>query len=133
MTAIVSLIISILLTLLDETVTPSKFDGDFIIRLVAILLGTGGLTTALIALLKWRPEAGQITVTAAQGAVIVQTGVIENLHKELARVEKELEEEREEKRQLIIELQDYKKRLRKLEDSFYELRGRTCDLEAAGS
>ena len=56
------------------------------------LLGGGGLLGGLYALLKLRPEAGQITVTAAQGAVIVQTGVIENLKKEIGRLADHLAE-----------------------------------------
>ncbi len=43
--------------------------------------------TAAVAFYKVKPEAGQIVVTAAQGALIVQTGVIENLQKELKRIQ----------------------------------------------
>lgn len=51
----------------------------------------GGLVTAIIALYKVKPEAGQIVVTAAQGALLVQTGVLENLQKEITRLGEEVE------------------------------------------
>jgi predicted nuclease with TOPRIM domain len=55
-----------------------------IVGLLAVILG-GGFLSGIYMLLKLRPEAGQITVTAAQGAVIVQTGVIDTLKAELER------------------------------------------------
>ena len=57
----------------------------------------GGLFTAIVALWKVKPESGQIVVTAAQGALLVQTGVIENLQKEILR--------------LTVEVNDLKKSL----------------------
>ncbi len=58
---------------------------------VSFIFG-GGLVTAIVALYKVKPEAGQIVVTAAQGALVVQTGVIENLQKEIIRLGVEIEE-----------------------------------------
>jgi predicted RNase H-like nuclease (RuvC/YqgF family) len=57
---------------------------------VSFIFG-GGLVTAIVALYKVKPEAGQIVVTAAQGALVVQTGVIENLQKEIQRLGEEVE------------------------------------------
>jgi cell division protein FtsB len=54
---------------------------SFVPIIVAILSG-GGLAGGVYALLKLRPEAGQIVVTAAQGALVVQAGVIEALVEE---------------------------------------------------
>lgn len=54
-----------------------------VIAAVATLVFGGG---GIYALLKVRPEAGQISVTAAQGAVIVQTGVIDSLKEENERL-----------------------------------------------
>lgn len=54
------------------------------------LFGGGGL----VALLRVNADKGKIVVEAAQGAVIVQTGVIDDLQEELARVKAELAEER---------------------------------------
>ena len=56
------------------------------LTIVIAIAGSGGACGGLYALLKLRPEAGQITVSAAQGAVIVQSGVIENLQKEIVRL-----------------------------------------------
>lgn len=67
-----------------------------IIIIVASIVGSSGVVAAIVALVKLRPEAGQILVTTAQSVVIVQTSVIDNLQKELARVSHEMEELREE-------------------------------------
>jgi len=63
---------------------------EMIVGLLAVLLG-GGFLSGIYMLLKLRPEAGQITVTAAQGAVIVQTGVIDTLKAELDRAQHRLQ------------------------------------------
>ena len=59
--------------------------------IISSLIG-GGLAASYVALYKVKPEAGQIVVTAAQGALVVQTGVIENLRKELKRVQEEADQ-----------------------------------------
>lgn len=51
-----------------------------------VAIGSGGLIGGIVALYKMRPEAGQITVSAAQGALIVQTGVIDTLRFEIKRL-----------------------------------------------
>jgi hypothetical protein len=63
---------------------------DSLPYIVSVVLG-GGFLGGIYALLKLRPEAGQITVTAAQGAVIVQTGVIDTLKSELIRSQGRIE------------------------------------------
>jgi hypothetical protein len=75
-----------------------------LVILMAALLGSGGVVGAIIALLKFRPEAGQMLVTTAQGVVILQTSVVESLQKELIRLGKELEELRVECREREHEL-----------------------------
>lgn len=68
----------------------------------------GGLIAAIVALYKVKPEAGQIVVTAAQGALLVQTGVIENLKKEVQRLNDEvngLKTKLEARDQLVLQLQ----------------------------
>lgn len=66
--------------------------------LVTAIVGAGGLGGLIVALLKVRPEAGQIVVTAAQGAVIVQEKTLERLDHDMddlrARM-KDIEEELE--------------------------------------
>jgi hypothetical protein len=79
-----------------------------IIPILVHAILSGGFLGGIYLLLKLRPEAGQITVTAAQGAIIVQTGVIDTLREELIRLREETEALREEN----IEL---RKRIKELE------------------
>ncbi len=58
---------------------------DLIPSLMSFVVG-GGLVAAYSAWYKVKPEAGQIVVTAAEGALIVQTGVIDNQNKEIKRL-----------------------------------------------
>jgi cell shape-determining protein MreC len=48
-----------------------------------------GVVAGLAVILKTPREAGQIAVTAAEGAVVVQSGVIESLRAELDRVKED--------------------------------------------
>lgn len=66
---------------------------DFSAMLTGIIsfIGGGGIVTAIVALYKVKPESGQIVVTAAQGALVVQTGVIDNLQKEIKRLSDEVD------------------------------------------
>lgn len=73
--------------------------GHDIVLLIVGILGSGGVVGAIVALLKFRPEAGQLMVTTAQGVVILQTSVVETLQKELMRVGKELDDLRVECRE----------------------------------
>ena len=58
-----------------------------IVTLIAVVVGGGGLFAGIVALIKLRPEAGQITVTTAQGVLIMQTQVIDDLRKTNARLQ----------------------------------------------
>jgi len=84
---------------------------NYVPYLLAIL-GTGGVVGAIAAFFKIRPEAGQIAVTASEGALIVQTGVIENLHKDNQQLRNRLED-MESKVSLMMDLRD---RVEVLED-----------------
>lgn len=66
------------------------FDWSNLIPGIISAIFGGGVVGAFVTLIKARPEAGQIVVTAAQGALIVQTGVIENLQREIVRLNQEL-------------------------------------------
>lgn len=60
-------------------------DGFPLIPLLIGLVGGGGVVGMITALIKVRPEAQQIIVTTAQGALLIATGVIDELKEELDR------------------------------------------------
>jgi hypothetical protein len=69
---------------------------DNLTPLLVAVLGAGGIVGGIVALMKLRPEAGQIVVNAAQDALIVQSGVLEALLAENRRlIEKVAAVERE--------------------------------------
>jgi threonine dehydratase len=49
-------------------------------------IGGGGIITAIVAAFKVKPDIARVTVSAAEGAVIVQSGVISSLRDELNRL-----------------------------------------------
>lgn len=57
---------------------------------IVIALAGGGLVTALVAMRRVGAEKQSIIVDAAQGAVIVQQGVIDSLQDQLDRAKQEL-------------------------------------------
>lgn len=59
------------------------FANNTLVGLAIAFLGGSGLVGFLTTLLKWRPERTNILVDAAQGAVVVQSGVIEDLNRQL--------------------------------------------------
>jgi chromosome segregation ATPase len=65
---------------------------NIIIAIVSVL-GGGGLVGAIVTAFKLKPEKNRLVVDAAEGAVIVQTGVIKSLHDELSRVRQEAKNE----------------------------------------
>ncbi len=75
----------------------------FVVPAITFIFG-GGIVTAYQAFYKVKPEAGQIVVTAAEGALIVQTGVIGNLNKEIERLHTEIAELKKENEQLRASL-----------------------------
>lgn len=93
----------------------ASIDLGTIVQLLIALVGSGGFVGGLYMLLKLRPEAGQITVTAAQGALIVQSGVIENLQEELSRVR--------------ADNKTLRKKVDELEEKYNKLRERTAQIE----
>ena len=59
--------------------------------IIIAVVGGGGIIGAVVAFIKVRPEAGQIAVSASQGALVVQTGVITTLREEVDRANGKLE------------------------------------------
>jgi len=57
--------------------------GSELILVLAALLGGGGIATGVALLFKMGPEREKIIVDAAHGAVIVQSGVIDDLQEQL--------------------------------------------------
>lgn len=86
-----------------------------VIQIIIYILGSSGFLGGIYMLLKLRPEAGQITVTAAQGAIIVQTGVIDTLRAEIKRMEERFDEQEQRLKDLQEENNQLRARLRDLE------------------
>jgi uncharacterized membrane protein len=85
------------------------------VTLIVAILSVGGITGGLIALLKLRPEAGQIVVTAAEGALVIQAGVLEQLQAENQRILKDNQrilQENGRLRSRIVELENQVVQLR---------------------
>lgn len=61
-------------------------DIKVILEVAAVLLGGGGIISGIVALFKIRPEVARVTVSAAEGAVIVQQSVITSLSNEIERL-----------------------------------------------
>ena len=70
---------------------PPVVTSTWFTALVALIVGAGG-TGGVAAFLKIRPERGRIVIDAAQGAVIVQSGVLADLRAELDRVRGQVEQ-----------------------------------------
>jgi len=77
--------------------------GSSLLDLLVILFSAGGVAGGLVALVKARPEAARTMVGAAEGAVLVQNGVIQSLRDEVTRIA--LDNERCRKREWEMEAQ----------------------------
>jgi predicted RNase H-like nuclease (RuvC/YqgF family) len=90
---------------------------DYVPIIIAVV-GSGGIVGAIVAFLKVRPEAGQIAVTAAGDALVVQSGVITTLREENSQLRIRLEN-LESKVALMMDLRE---RVEELEDERKKLR-----------
>lgn len=103
--------------------------------LLDVVTGAGvlaGIAALITVLWKVRPEAGQVVVTAAEGAVVVQSGVIKELKDELFRVHSELERERNKSTRYFERLEKLEKdieRSEQLRDKIDMLAARVYTLE----
>lgn len=91
---------------------------------IVLLLSTGGLIGAIAILVKLRPEAGQIIVTQAQGAVIVQGKVIDDLQEQNAELKEENRQIKAENTEIKSQNRELKRRVGTLEDKVTELERR---------
>jgi hypothetical protein len=94
-------------------------DSSFATTVLVLVLG-GGFATTIVALIKVRPEAGQIVVKTAQGAVLVQTDVIISLENENKRLRARQAEQDDENKAL-------RDRLTKLESVVVNMREALAD------
>lgn len=58
---------------------------EHVVAIIAALIGAGGIWGGIAAFRKVQPEKESIIVTAAQGVVVMQAGVLEDLREELTR------------------------------------------------
>lgn len=61
------------------------------LNVLAIVIGGGGIIGGIVAAFKLKPETQRIIVSAAEGAVIVQTKVITSLENQVERLQQEHE------------------------------------------
>ena len=92
-----------------------------VVALIVAVLGGGGI----VALIKAKPERSLISVNAAQGAVIVQSGVIDSLRADLEAARGEIRELRSH----MIEMAALREQVRGLEAENGNLRARITHLE----
>lgn len=83
-------------------------DTAAVITLVGTLVGVGGISGAIVAIVKLRPEAGQIVVRSAEGAVIIQASVIDTLQDEVQRLTERLSQVEETARVAHVEAEEMK-------------------------
>src|SRR5437667_4923674 len=69
----------------EQMIATTELWISLISGIVSFLFG-GGIVTAIVAFYKMPAEKSAVIISAAQGAVIVQTGVIDNQNKEIARL-----------------------------------------------
>lgn len=77
-----------------------------VLQIIVAILGSGGVIAGLVAFFKLRTDNARTTVGAAEGAVIVQSGVITSLREEIARIR----EERDELRELVDAIDERKQK-----------------------
>lgn len=104
-----------------------------ILPLVIAILGAGGVVGAISAWRKVQPERESIIITAAQGALVIQAGVLEKLQEELERAHEQIAELRTEVEAVNDELHAEVDQLRGERDALLEensdLREKVTQLE----
>lgn len=114
------------------------------LAVIVAVIGGGGVAGIITAIFRLRPDTNRVTVSAAEGAVIVQTGVIESLSEENKRLHKRISDLEEtmrsltemrtriaaletENRVLLVENEGLRERVQLLEADIAELRGPVRD------
>lgn len=104
---------------------------DHLTPLIIALVSAGGIFGGIVALLRVRPESGKLVVEAAEGAVIVQSGVIESLREELGELSERLDTAREDLDAELERRERCETRLDELDAVIGDLRRRLERAEAA--
>lgn len=102
---------------------------DVLVALVISVSGGGGI----VAYLRNRKEGPKILVDAAQGAVVVQSGVIDSLRVELSRLQKQANEQQAEIAELrnhLAEVNSLRARVRELEQDNEVLKAENTKLRS---
>lgn len=94
-----------------------------VISLVGILIGGGGLTAAIVAIVKLRPEAGQIIVNTAETTVKLQSQFVDDLQEERHLLKEQVEQQSR-------ALAAMETRLAKVEETARAAEARTQQLES---
>lgn len=104
--------------------------GTLGVWIAGVLTAAGGLLGAVIAWRKIQPEKDSIVVTAAQGALVVQSGVLDELREELQRIRADHEELRGEIRRVRSERDELRTKNIELQRQVERLERRVRELEA---
>jgi chromosome segregation ATPase len=74
------------------------------VSLLVLAVGGGGIVGAIVAFRKLVPERESIIVTAAQGAIVIQGSVLDELREEIDRLNSRLQEVRDDAHELRQEV-----------------------------
>jgi hypothetical protein len=96
---------------------PDAGISNIILLVISSLFG-GGFLAAVIKFAKMRPEIGQVLVTSAEGVVVIQEKLIDNLQEEIDRQAKIIVELRKELDALYTKTREQDKALRDMLEKF---------------
>jgi polyhydroxyalkanoate synthesis regulator phasin len=97
--------------------------------IAAAIVGGGGVFGGIYGLLKVRPEAGQIAVSAAGSALVVQVGVIETLREEMTELRTRVDGLETERDKLRLQAFEAQAEAAKAKSESAALKGRVTRLE----
>jgi len=91
--------------------------------ILVMLLGGGGIIGAFVTVLKAKPEVSRLVIGAAEGAVLVQGKVIEDLRNDMLRIALDNERCRRRENEMDIQINLLEKRIDDLERRVLDLGG----------